>query len=101
MTADGKLFNEIIPAANQPLVPQLDITQAESVQTELTCNRCNKVHKIFAKFVNKPEIDKMCKQKGFIPYPKNNILKCECGNEINLSPIRNEMEKKARKKIIL
>jgi len=40
------------------------------------------------------------KEKGVTPFPKSGIIKCECGFEIDLTGIRNQIELETRKKMI-
>lgn len=81
-------------------IPGTIIKSLEVATVEVKCPHCNENYKVYAKFVNNPKIDKDFKAKGMIPYPKNNILKCKCGFEINMSAMKNEIETKTGKKII-
>lgn len=73
----------------------------EVVEFEVKCHQCGNVHKLYAKLVDNPKIDKELQGKGKLPYPKDNKFKCNCGFEIDLTGIRNDMETKVGKKIIL
>jgi hypothetical protein len=65
------------------------------------CPQCGKEYHIYAKFVEDPDIDKDFQNRGYIQYPKDNKLKCDCGYEIDLSGIRNQIEMDIGKKIIV
>lgn len=56
---------------------------------------------MYVKFKDDPKIDDDFQKKGDIPYPKDNKLKCECGFEIDLGGIRNDIETKIGKKLII
>ena len=46
-------------------------------------------------------IDEEQMKKGGKPFPAENKIICECGFEIDLAGIRNEIETKTGKKIVL
>ena len=60
-----------------------------------------KVYKLYAKFIENPQIDRDFQKKGAIPFPKDNKLICDCGFEIDLTGIRNDLETKVGKKILI
>lgn len=64
------------------------------------CTHCGKSIKIYAKLVNIPIIDQELQMQGYVPFPKNNKLRCDCGFEIDLGGLRNEIEMKAGIKIV-
>jgi hypothetical protein len=74
--------------------------QPDVVNFELTCNKCGKHHKLYARFKNDPKIDKDMKQKGFTSFPKTNKLVCSCKTEHDLSAVRNQMEQQTGRKIL-
>ena len=46
----------------------------------------------YLKLINNDNLDIQAQQKGRIKFPKDNILKCDCGYEMNLVDIRNNVE---------
>jgi len=98
-TVESKLFSSATPIAN----PNINIpkTTPDVIEIDVPCPKCGKKHKIYAKFNPNPQIDKEFILKGELPFPKNNKLKCDCGFENDLSGIRNEIESKIKKKIII
>ena len=74
--------------------------KAEVAEIQTKCPQCGKTHKLYAKFVNDPQIDKDLQKKGSVAFPKDNKLKCSCGYEIDLGGIKNDLESKVGKKII-
>ncbi|MBR3363064.1 MAG: ATP-dependent Clp protease proteolytic subunit [Bacilli bacterium] len=59
-----------------------------------TCPNCHKKNIFYAKLVDDPNIDKENIKQGKLPLPKNNIHKCECGLEIDMQNIINDIENK-------
>lgn len=80
--------------AQQKIVPEV-------AEFEVKCPQCGNVYKMYAKLVDNSQIDKDFQKQGKLAYPKDNNLKCNCGFEIDLSGIRNDIESKVRKKILL
>lgn len=72
----------------------------DAVTFEVKCQKCGKSYKIYAKLVPNPKIDEDHKRKGFIPFPIDNKIRCECGVEIEISGIKNQIEMQAGKKIV-
>jgi len=97
-TEKEKVFKNATPVS---AVPKIPVQAADVVEFETRCTKCGKVHKLYAKFKDDPKIDEDFKKKGNISYPKDNKLKCECGFEIDLGGIRNDIETKLGKKLII
>ncbi len=102
-TADSKILRTATPAGATATLPlKLSATQKPDVaQTQVKCNQCGITHKLYAKFVANPNIDRDMKAKGFASFPKNGMLKCRCGFVNDLSGLKNQMEIDTGKKIIL
>lgn len=98
-TQDYKIFRQAVSIKAPIMVPAKQTIEA--VDFGLQCPKCGKGYRLYAKFNPNPNIDADLKNKGLIPFPKDNILKCECGFEIDLLGIRNQIEREARKKIVL
>ena len=97
-TQDNKIFRQAVPTGQPIKIPHQqapDIAEINQV-----CPKCGKSHKIYAKFVNNPKIDKDFREKGFTPFPSNAKLICNCGYEIDLSGIKSQIEMQTNKKII-
>ena len=93
MATSREDIKEKVPGSNQKLV--------DAVQTEVQCPQCHEKYLIYAKFVDNPQIDTDLQGKGMIPFPKDNILKCKCGYEIDLSGLKNEIETQSGRQIIV
>ncbi len=98
-SSEGKLTEK------KKVTKKLEIVETKEHQKHLPtikadCEKCGTKHKIFAKFKNDPKIDIDFKSRGFIAFPKDNILKCSCGDTIDLTGLRNDFESKLMKKII-
>jgi len=94
-TADEKIFKHAVPVGSPPKIP---IKSADVAEFEVKCPRCGEVYRLYAKFVENPQIDRDFQEKGAIPFPKDNKLICDCGFEIDLTGIRNDLETKVGKK---
>jgi len=97
-TADEKIFKHAVPVGSPPKIP---IKSADVAEFEVKCPRCGEVYKLYAKFAENPQIDRDFQEKGAIPFPKDNKLICDCGFEIDLTGIRNDLETKVGKKILI
>lgn len=97
-TSDTKLFKHATRVGERIKIPKQIPNVAE---LKLNCGKCGKDHNIYAKFIPDPKIDRDFKKKGFIPFPKDNKLICDCGFEIDLKGIRNNIENQIKKKIII
>jgi phage FluMu protein Com len=97
-TEKGKVVRNAVPVSAAPKIPA---QAAEVVEFETKCPKCGKVYKLYAKFIDNPRIDEDFQKKGNIAFPKDNKLKCDCGFEIDLVGIRNEIEVKIGKKLIV
>lgn len=96
-TQDEKIFEQAMSIDTQPIPKK----NADVIELELDCKKCGKLYKLFGKFTPDPKIDSKYEKKGFMPFPKDNKLKCDCNFEMDLSGIRNEIEIRAGKKLII
>ena len=96
-TADNKLFRTAAVTRKPVKIPK---KLPDVVKMDIPCQNCGKDNKLYAKFTPDPKIDEDFKKKGVIRFPKDNKLTCDCGFEIDLGGIRNEIERKINKKII-
>lgn len=83
--------NKISFTAN-PLPPVNNQPKPEIVELDVDCPKCGKKHNLYLKLINNDNLDIQAQQKGRIKFPKDNILKCDCGYEMNLVDIRNNVE---------
>lgn len=83
--------NKISFTAN-PLPPVNNQPKPEIVELDVDCPKCGKKHNLYLKLINNDNLDIQTQQKGRIKFPKDNILKCDCGYEMNLVDIRNNVE---------
>lgn len=96
-TENDRLFKQAISAGMTRPYPRRD---ADLLEMDVQCQKCGRNHKIYAKFVNKKQIDIDYKKKGIPPFPKDNKLICDCGFEMDLSGIEKDVESKIGKRII-
>lgn len=96
--ANEKIFITATPAGDQQKIPSGNV---DVVEVETKCQKCGQAHKLYVKFTDDNKIDENFQMKKVKPFPANNKLICDCGYEIDLSGIRNEIETKFGKKIIV
>jgi hypothetical protein len=99
-TVDNKIFRNATQTQTPIILPPPNIQDVVVVNFDVKCTKCDSIHKLYAKLVNDPQIDVEQQSMGFKPTPVDNKLICECGYEIDLSGIKNEIESKTGKKII-
>lgn len=97
-TQDNKIFRHAVPVGSPIMLPQKP--NIDVVEIEQKCPQCGKTYKLYTKFVPNPQIDIDFSNKGFIPFPENAKLTCNCGFEIDLSGIKNQIELQIGKKIL-
>ena len=96
-TENDRLFKQAISAGmTQPHTRK----EIDLLEIDVQCQKCGRSHKIYAKFIDKAQIDIDYKKKGISPFPKDNKLICGCGFEMDLSGIQRDIESKTGKKII-
>lgn len=98
-TQDNKIFKQAMPVGTQMYVPNPAI--ADVTVFEQKCPKCSKTHKVYAKLIDEPKIDRDYQKKGFIPFPKKCKIVCDCGFEMDLLGLKNKIEAETRKKIIV
>lgn len=98
-TEKEKILKSASPMQEVQRIPQ-NVQVPDVVEIVHKCHKCGKEHKLYAKFKNNSSIDQDLKKKGCIPFPKDNKIKCDCGCEIDLGGIRNEIELKTGLKIV-
>ncbi len=83
------------PGGGIPLPQLLPGQQIEGVMAEVQCNRCQKKFQLQMDFDTLKPL-----QSGAYRYPPNDLLKCDqCGNQMNLAGMRQQVEMQARKPI--
>jgi len=97
-TAKHKIFRQAVQIDKPIKFPKQ--RQPDVVNIEQRCPKCGIVHRIYGKFVEDPRIDLNLQKKGLIPFPKDGNIKCQCGFEIDLIGIRNQIEMETGRKVI-
>jgi hypothetical protein len=98
-TQDNKIFRQAVPVGAPIRIPKMQVPDA--VEIEQKCPKCGKTYKLYAKLALNPQIDKDFKGKGLIPFPKDAKIICNCGFEIDLLGIKNQIEMQTGRKIIV
>jgi hypothetical protein len=103
-TQDNKIFNQAVERSNPTMLPPgFPGTRSrvpDMVKIEPTCTKCGVKHRIGAILSPNPRINEDLRKQGLTAFPKNDILKCQCGFEIDLSGVKNKIEMDFRRKII-
>jgi hypothetical protein len=87
------LMQEVSP------VPK-NLKPPEVVDINHKCSQCGKAYRFYAKLSNNPGIDQDFQKRGLMPFPKDNKFKCDCGFEMDLGGIRNDIEVKTGLKVV-
>ena len=94
-----KIFKSATPVVEIPRIPQ-KAQVPDVVEAEVKCVQCGKSIKVYAKLANNPIIDQDFRGRGYVPLPRDNKFKCDCGFEIDLGGLRNEIEMKTGARVI-
>ncbi len=98
-TEKEKIFKSASPIQEVQHFPK-NVQVPDVVEIVHKCSQCGKEHKLYAKFKIDLRIDQDLKKQGRVPLPKDNKIKCDCGCEIDLGGVRNEIELKTGLKIV-
>jgi hypothetical protein len=96
-TADSKLFRVAAPLVR---ARPTEKATPDAGQMEIQCPQCSRKHHIYAKFIQNAKIDSDLQAQGYVPFPQNLKLTCVCGNIIDLSSAKDQMEAQAGRKIV-
>ena len=61
------------------------------INITVDCLNCGKHHELYMNLSQNPQIDFEMQNQGKIQFPDDDILLCECGEELDLSEIRNNL----------
>ncbi len=100
VSEDYKIFRQAGPRPQPISIPQ-KIKKPGFFEAVQKCPNCGTDHKLYGKFINDPKIDIEEKNKGFVIIPKTLHFKCDCGFEIDLTGLKNEVESKIGRKVLL
>ncbi len=100
VTEDLKIFRQASPPPKTISIPN-QVKQIDFFEAVQKCPNCAIEHKLYGKFINDPKIDIEAKKKGFFPIPKTLNLKCSCGFDIDLTGLKNDIESKIGRKVLL
>ena len=57
----------------------------------IVCNTCGKEFKYYINLIGNPLIDEDLQNQGIMPLPEEDIIVCDCGTELNLSEIKDNI----------
>jgi len=97
-TADYRIFKHAaqVPSGILPPKGKLDVAEFEII-----CPKCGKQHMIYLNLCNNVKVDQDFQTKGSKPYPKDNRFACDCGFNIDLAGVKNQLEMQIGKKIVV
>lgn len=98
-TKDNKIFRHVVPSGIPMPIPQAQMPAV--VQIEQKCPKCGTTYKFYAKLIDNPQIDIDMKQQGIKQFPKDGVLKCNCGQQLDMNGIKAQIEGQAGRKIII
>ena len=55
------------------------------------CLNCGRQHELYINLSQNPQIDFEMQNHGKIPFPDDDMLQCECGEDLDLSEIRDSL----------
>ncbi len=98
-TEDNKILKTAVKASpKKPNIPK----DTSVVELEIDCPDCKKKYKFYLKFINENKIDEDMKDRNINKFPVAGVFKCvNCGCEINLNSLKDNLEKKLGKKAIV
>ncbi|MBI1954944.1 MAG: Clp protease ClpP [Acidobacteria bacterium] len=94
-TPESQIYRFLIPQGTPVPTPQKGLGDVAII--EVGCGKCNVTSRIQA------NLDKPAPlQQGCLPFPGDNRFHCpNCGNEIDLSDLRRQIESQAKKRVII
>ena len=98
-TENYKMFRQAVVAGQRIKIPKAQ--SPDVVEIEQQCPKCGVKHQIYAMFAPNPKIDSGCRKRGLTPFPKDAKIMCDCGFEIELAGIKNQVETVSGRRIIL
>nr|NJM01654.1 peptidase [Desulfobacula sp.] len=102
MTDVHRIQRNATPKGGNISFPQnINLKDTEATKLDIKCSKCNKEHKLYVKFKDNKNIDDMMKHEGLKPFPKNKMIKCSCGDTIDLVGPLSEIETMIGMKAIL
>ena len=61
------------------------------LELKIECNNCGKNHEFYINIQNNPNLDLELQNQGKIPLPEDDFIICDCGNQLDLTEIRNNI----------
>lgn len=100
MTDEDKIIKSAASVSNppQPIAQQMMAPPAQPFET--ICQKCGRHHKLYVKFIDDKQIDIELQRQGFSELAKDAKVHCACGQEIDLSGIKNDIEIQTGQKVI-
>jgi hypothetical protein len=91
-TVASQIYRFVIPQAQGPIVPK----EADVAIIDVECGKCKGKTQVQANLAKHSPA-----QSGTVPFPPDNKFRCpRCGNPVDLSGLRREVEAQTRRKIV-
>jgi len=71
---------------------QMPVSSQPSMNINISCNQCGSDFPLYVNFSRDSRIDKELQEQGRLPFPKNSKIICECGEKLDLSEVRKQIE---------
>lgn len=70
------------------------------VPFEVICPKCGKQYKMYIEWENDNQAKDEMESQGYVKMPDDAKINCDCGNQIDLTPVKNEIEAKTGRKVL-
>lgn len=82
---------KIVRNANEVPSPNTIQNKPPFLNINIVCNNCGKEFKYYINFSGDASIDMKLQSQGIMPLPEEDVVVCDCGVEIDLSEIKNNI----------
>lgn len=101
-TKDDRINRTAVQKGAQANIdPAEAFRQTDFVIADVQCTACKRHHKRYIKLEENIQAEQDAIKQGAKAYPKDGKINCECGNVVDISGIRNDIEMRSGKKAII
>jgi hypothetical protein len=98
-TQDEKILRNGV-AQGQIGVPMPNLQKPEIIELDINCPKCGTKYQFYGKFIKNAKIDSDFQAKGKKSLLAGDKLSCNCGFQLDILGIRNDIESKIGKKFV-
>lgn len=97
--ADEKIAKQAVETSiqNKEIKSFKPKPKPDAFQIEIKCENCGKTHRFYKVMSNDSRIEEKMDQDRYTELPEEDFAKCDCGNQIDLRPIKNEIDMALKK----